>query len=156
MGFFNKKKSQSSIENELSEIAKKFNIRVSSPYGYYPEDVDAILLKLTSDVSALSAENKKLSEDNDRIQKDLNRSNQMLTEARLQISLMPVQDYSVETSIDMISAGMKAITGNYDSYETAEDMQMLELRKQQELAEANKPKTTLKLNLSKEDKNTNE
>ena len=42
----NPRKLAEKFEQELPEVARRLGIRVSSPYGYYPEDVDRIILDL--------------------------------------------------------------------------------------------------------------
>lgn len=39
-----KKKKNNQTGSEMSEVGKRHNLRISNPYGYYPEDVDKVLL----------------------------------------------------------------------------------------------------------------
>lgn len=56
-------KNEKKIEHEKSELAKNLGIRISHPYGYYPEDVDPIIAGLQSELSNLTKENISLSEE---------------------------------------------------------------------------------------------
>lgn len=58
-------------ESEISEIAKNYRIRVSKPYGYYPEDVDAILETLTQKATESIQAKEKLEADYENVIKKL-------------------------------------------------------------------------------------
>lgn len=118
-----KNKSSSKIENELSDLAKSLNIRVSSPYGYYPEDVDPIISQLQKDVSSLTKENKKLADENNEL-KSLNSSlKSELTHLKMQMTMMEIPDLSAEEEFSMLGR-IDSITGNYDSQSVPELKQM--------------------------------
>ena len=61
-----KDKVGSKIEQDKSQLAKDLNIRISSPYGYYPDDVDPIIIDLQTQLSNLSKENKQMAEEIDK------------------------------------------------------------------------------------------
>jgi hypothetical protein len=131
----------SKIEHELSELAKDLGIRVSSPYGYYPEDVDPIIAGLQKTVSDLTKENKQLAEDVNDVQSKLKSTQSELSQLKMQMSLMEVPDVSAEEGFAMLSR-IDSITGNYNS-ESVADMK-LQQAQQQPQAPA-KPKINIKL-----------
>lgn len=134
----------SKIEHELSQLAKDLGIRVSSPYGYYPEDVDPIIADLQKTVSDLTKENKTLSEDLNDTQNKLKSVQSELSQLKMQMSLMEVPDVSAEEGFTMLSR-IDSITGNYNS-ESVADMKLQQSQQpyQQPQAPA-KPKINLKL-----------
>lgn len=133
------------IENELSELAKDLGIRVSSPYGYYPEDVDPIIAGLQKNVSDLTKENKQLAEDLNDIQSKLKSTQSELSQLKMQMSLMEVPDVSAEEGFTMLSR-IDSITGNYDS-ESVADMKLQQAQQQpyQQPQAPAKPKINIKL-----------
>lgn len=134
----------SKIEHELSQLAKDLGIRVSSPYGYYPEDVDPIIAGLQKEVSDLTKENKQFSEELNDTQNKLKAVQSELSQLKMQMSLMEVPDISAEEGFTMLGR-IGSITGNYDS-ESVADMKLAQQQQsyQQPTAPA-KPKINLKL-----------
>lgn len=90
-------------ESEKSAIAKQYGIRVSNPYGYFPEDVDRVLEDLQSQLNTLSKENKFASEKLARIQKERDDAKTELSKLKMQISLMDIPDSSTEEDFQMMS-----------------------------------------------------
>lgn len=133
------------IENELSELAKDLGIRVSSPYGYYPEDVDPIIAGLQKNVSDLTKENKQLAEDLNDVQSKLKSTQSELSQLKMQMSLMEVPDVSAEEGFTMLSR-IDSITGNYNS-ESVADMKLQQAQQQpyQQPQALAKPKINIKL-----------
>lgn len=115
-----KKNKSSKVEQDLSELAKRLGIRVSSPYGYYPEDVDPIIANLEKAVSDLEIENKKLSEQLHVTQTNLSSASSELAQIKMQMSLMEVPDLSAEEEFAMLGR-IDSITGQYNS-ESVVDM----------------------------------
>lgn len=133
------------IENELSELAKNLGIRVSSPYGYYPEDVDPIIAELQKNVSDLTKENKQLSEDLHDTQIKLKATQSELSQLKMQISLMEVPDVSAEEGFTMLSR-IDSITGNYNSESVADvKLQQAQQQSYQQPQDPAKPKINIKL-----------
>lgn len=129
--FFNKKKK---IEQDKSEIAKKYQFRISNPYGYFPEDVDKVVQQLASDLSEYTKENKRLSEELNKAQDEVREANVRITELTFQIdelnntlSNLQIPDFSTEVGFEMLG-GMGAITGNYSDYESLQDLKTNELK----------------------------
>lgn len=98
------------FEHELPEIAKRLGIRVSSPYGYYPEDVDKIIFKLEQDVSSLTKENKDLRDEIHECKEKSKALQTELTQIKMQVSLMEIPDASTEENFAMLSR-ISTITG---------------------------------------------
>lgn len=69
----NKKKNNPKLGVEKSDTAKKYNIRISTPNGYFPEDVDKIIIDLEQQCQRLEKENHKLTSQYESNQKDLNK-----------------------------------------------------------------------------------
>lgn len=99
------------FENELPEVARRHNIRVSSPYGYYPEDVDKIIVHFEEDVSSLEKENGLLSKKIEKQAEELRSLQFELTQLKMQVSLMEIPDTSTEQDFAMIGSGLGTITG---------------------------------------------
>ena len=134
----------SKIEHELSQLAKDLGIRVSSPYGYYPEDVDPIIAGLQKNVSDLTKENKQLAEDLNDVQSKLKSTQSELSQLKMQMSLMEVPDVSAEEGFTMLSR-IDSITGNYNS-ESVADMKLAQQQQSyQQPSSPAKPKINLKL-----------
>ena len=106
------------FENELPEIAKRLGIRVSSPYGYYPEDVDKIIFNLERDVSSLTNENKTLRDEIYEIKEKSKALQTELTQIKMQVSLMEIPDASTEENFAMLSR-ISTITGNNEDMPSA-------------------------------------
>jgi len=114
-----KKAKGSKVEQELSEVAKSHNIRVSSPYGYYPEDVDPIIIQLEKDVSQLTKENKMLSSQLHEEQELRKAASQELAKMKMEVSLFDYPDVSTEESFAMLGR-IDSITGQYNSEPVSE------------------------------------
>ena len=98
------------FENELPEVAKRLGIRVSNPYGYYPEDVDKIIVRLEQDISDLTKENKQLSQELHDTKNKATLLQSELSQIKMQVSLMEIPDVSTEESFAMLSR-VGTITG---------------------------------------------
>ena len=98
------------FEQELPELARRLGIRVSSPYGYYPEDVDKIISNLEKDVSSLTKENKDLRDQVHNAEEKSQSLQTELTQIKMQVSLMEIPDASAEENFAMLSR-ISTITG---------------------------------------------
>ena len=107
------------VEHELSEVAKSHNIRVSSPYGYSPDDVDPIIIQLETAVSQLTKENNKLANELHEEQALRQAASQELAKMKMEISLFDYPDVSAEESFAMLGR-IDSITGNYNSESVSE------------------------------------
>ena len=100
---FGKKKQNTKVGNELSEVAKRHNLRVSNPYGYYPEDVDRVLIKFEGLVNQLQRETVKLEADLQQALTDKKIIDGELKRLRFEMSIMEVPDTTTEEDFSMIS-----------------------------------------------------
>lgn len=126
---------------EVSNVAEDFGIRISTPQGYFPEDVDKILIKQKDTINELTQENEELSKKLDEAVTSYKKIKEEFSKMKLEVSLMEIPDASTETQFAMLSQ-MDSITGNYDS-ETVQELKDIQSQQQQQ----DKPKVNLKLNL---------
>mgnify|MGYP007069886553 CR=1 FL=1 len=103
--------------NEKSELAVRYNIRVSKPYGYYPEDVDKILEDLERQLNNLQTENSKLTETAETAVRDKKRAETELQKLLLSVQTMEYPDTSTEQDKAMIER-LQTITGRVTPSET--------------------------------------
>ena len=108
-----------------SPIAKEFNLRVSKPYGYYPEDVEKSIKGLKNEISNLSKENanlndtiKKLEEDKssliDRITRaelEMGKMQREYGELQVQLTNIQLHPLSQDASLMAMSSLKSAMTG---------------------------------------------
>ena len=99
------------FESNLPEVAKRNNIRVSSPYGYYPEDVDKVIIELENTNKMLQKENNHLTNQLEDYKSRANAAQNELSKLKMQISLMEIPDTSTEENFAMLSR-ISTITGN--------------------------------------------
>ena len=98
------------FESELPEVAKRNSIRVSSPYGYYPEDVNRVILEFEKNIKMLQKENDHLTNQLTDCKGQLKDAQTELTKLKMQVSLMEVPDLSSEENFAMLSR-ISTITG---------------------------------------------
>lgn len=98
-----KSKKSKNPSSEISDIAKKYNIRVSAPHGYYPEDVDRVLTDLDKQLTLLSKENSTADIKIAELIKERDSLKTIVTKLKLQISTMEIPDASTETDFHMLS-----------------------------------------------------
>lgn len=109
-----KDKVGSKIEQDKSQLAKDLNIRISSPYGYYPDDVDPIIIDLQTQLSNLSKENKQMAEEIDKLKKNNQDLMTQMTQIKLNAQIFE-RPISIQESLAGISQ-IGDITGNTDDY----------------------------------------
>ena len=71
----NPKKARKAAEkavHDLSPTALKYGFRISCPNGYFPEDVDNLILKLEADSATLTKDNIKLKKEYDELLEEHN------------------------------------------------------------------------------------
>lgn len=78
------------FENNLPEVAKRNNIRVSSPYGYYPEDVDNVIIELENNLKLTQKENDHLTNMLKSTREELEDAKTELTKLKMQISMIDI------------------------------------------------------------------
>lgn len=104
------------FESDLPEMAKKYNIRVSNPYGYYPEDVEKIIFDLESQINRLEKENFTLTKKNGELENDVSQAKREITQLKVQMTIMgnEMPDTSAETDFAMLGRGLTGITGKVE------------------------------------------
>lgn len=100
---FNKKKKNNGPSPKLSEVALRNNIRISNPYGYYPDDVDRVILKLENLINTLQAETQKLERDLSSTQDELKAARATIQQLKLDMMTFDVPDTSAEEDIAMLA-----------------------------------------------------
>lgn len=98
---FGKKKNLNIGTHEKSDVAKKYGLRISNPHGYFPEDVDKLILKLESQIETLEKETHQLEE---RLTIALDEKRMIDSEykkMKMQMSLMEVPDTTTEEDFSM-------------------------------------------------------
>lgn len=118
MGIFGKKKPTPQAEEqsvnsavkgkkkqgcELSDIAKKYGIRISAPNGYFPEDVDRVLSDLIQDINRLSHENKILGKRASDAVEEKNKINSEYIKLKTQMAVMRVPDTTQAQNENMLN-----------------------------------------------------
>lgn len=102
MGLKKKKKKNNTSSPNLSDVAIRHNIRISNPYGYYPDDVDRIIHKYEELTNTLDKETKRLEQLLTKTEDELKAANAELQRMKLDMSLMDIPDTSAEEDIAMI------------------------------------------------------
>lgn len=92
----NPRKLAEKFEQDLPEVARRLGIRVSSPYGYYPEDVDKHILDLEDQVRHLTAENQQLTADYTQSKRNEIDLQTELNKLRIQMSTQVYPDVTPE------------------------------------------------------------
>ena len=97
-------------DQEKSELAKKYSIRISKPAGYFPEDVDRVIIKLENEIKNLNRDKVKMEaeiERSHRAEELAKESEQHMKEElgqlRLQVQLIEVPDTSTVQDFDMLN-----------------------------------------------------
>ena len=98
-----KKKNNNTASPNLSDVAMRHNIRISNPYGYYPDDVDRIIRKYEELTNTLQAETQRLEKALSKTTDELKAANAELQRMKLDMSLMDVPDTSAEEDIAMLA-----------------------------------------------------
>lgn len=86
-----------------SDIAVKYGIRISTPNGYFPEDVDKIILKLEGLNATLTKETTQLQQKLEQALKEKRMIDDEYKKMKFDMSLMEVPDTSTETDFAMMS-----------------------------------------------------
>lgn len=100
--FWNKKKESKTVKEKLPETLEKLNIRVSTPYGAYPEDVETVVSDLLEKVNKLETTNAELSKKNTQLEQDLHLVNTELAKMKIDVSLMSIPETTEEEDSKML------------------------------------------------------
>lgn len=88
------KKNKRKTGVELSEVGKRHNIRVSTPNGYFPEDVDKIILDLEKQLNNLTIENTRMESKIAQLEEDNKRMDTEFKKIRFEMMQLNFQDTS--------------------------------------------------------------
>ena len=113
---FNKKKKNNGPSPNLSDVAMRNNIRISNPYGYYPDDVDRVILKLENLINTLQAETQKLERELASTSDELKTARATIQQLKLDMMTFEPPDTSAEEDIAMI-ARLSSINENVGTLE---------------------------------------
>lgn len=100
--FWSKKKESKTVKEKLPETLEKLNIRVSTPYGAYPEDVETVVSDLLEKVNKLETANAELSKKNTQLERDLHLVNTELAKMKIDVSLMSIPETTEEEDSKML------------------------------------------------------
>ena len=100
--FWSKKKESKTVKEKLPETLEKLNIRVSTPYGAYPEDVETVVSDLLEKVNKLETTNAELSKKNTQLEQDLHLVNTELAKMKIDVSLMSIPETTEEEDSKML------------------------------------------------------
>ena len=100
--FWGKKKESKAVKEKLPETLEKLNIRVSTPYGAYPEDVETVVSDLLEKVNKLETTNAELSKKNTQLERDLHLVNTELAKMKIDVSLMSIPETTEEEDSKML------------------------------------------------------
>ena len=99
---FRKKKDNISSPN-LSDVAMRHNIRISNPYGYYPDDVDRVIRKYEELTNTLQAETQRLEKLYSKTLEEKKAADTEIQRLKLDMMTYEVPDTSTEEDIAMIA-----------------------------------------------------
>ena len=91
-----------------SELAVKYNIRISTP-GYYPDDVDKIIAGIENDYIEIASENAELARTLKDSQDEVQALKTELTKLRLDMALTPfddLSDFDINTDDETVMIGL--------------------------------------------------
>lgn len=111
--FWNTKK-EKKVKEKLPDSLSSRGIRVSTPYGAYPEDVDALITDLDEKIESLTAQNGDLNKKNEQLERDLHIVNTELAKMRIDVSLMTIPETTDEEDSKMLSELNKITTAEDD------------------------------------------
>lgn len=101
-----KKKNKEKAPEEVysfSEIGEKYNFRVSTPQGYFPEDVDKVIVDLEHRLESLSNDNLKLRKERDEAVADKKVIDEEYKKLRWDMSVFEVPHTSAQEDIAMLN-----------------------------------------------------
>lgn len=96
------KKNQGPSPN-LSDVAIRHQIRISNPYGYYPDDVDRIIRKYEELTNTLQAETQRLEKLYAKTEEELHTAKNEIQRLKFDMMNLDIPDTSTEEDLAMIS-----------------------------------------------------
>lgn len=103
---FKKKEQSNKKKEDISELAKKYNIRVSNPYGCYPPDVDNALQTLEAQVTQHFNALTNLQKEYDTIKEKHDLLFAEITRLKLDMQLMGIKEEEDEEEFNNIKLNL--------------------------------------------------
>lgn len=103
---FKRKKNKQEASEEIysfSEIGEKYNFRVSTPQGYFPEDVDRVIIDLEQRLESMSNDNLLLRRERDDAVADKRMIDEEYKKLRWDMSVFEVPHTSTQEDISMLN-----------------------------------------------------
>lgn len=103
---FKRKKNKQEASEEIysfSEIGEKYNFRVSMPQGYFPEDVDRVIIDLEQRLESMSNDNLLLRRERDDAVADKRMIDEEYKKLRWDMSVFEVPHTSTQEDISMLN-----------------------------------------------------
>ncbi|HOY90135.1 MAG TPA: hypothetical protein PK891_00285 [Bacteroidales bacterium] len=108
-------RSAEEFQKNLPDIAKRYSLRISKPYGYFPEDVHNIITSLEEQANRLAKENTKLTEEADTAKKQLKDISTEFRKFKMKVQFMSFEQTTEEEELAMIEEGMSSISSNNEA-----------------------------------------
>lgn len=97
-----KKKNNNQNGSEMSEVGKRHNLRISNPYGYYPEDVDKVLLNYEKLLSSHETEISKLEKQLEQVKAEKKMIDDEFRKMKMEIQFAEIPDISADEGFSMM------------------------------------------------------
>lgn len=97
-----KKKKKNQTGSEMSDVGKRHNLRISNPYGYYPEDVDKVLLNYEKLLSSHETEIKNLETQLEQTKAEKKMIDDEFRKMKMEMQFIDIPDISPDESFSMV------------------------------------------------------
>lgn len=118
------------MSQDIPESLKKYNFRISTPYGLYPEDVDVKLNELDVYINRLVNENNTLQKNYNEVKQQRDAIKAEFANLQIQMSLLQTPKTSIEEDLANISKITKITAANVSNNVNANITQPHELLNQ--------------------------
>lgn len=123
-------KKKNKLSQDIPESLKKYNFRISTPYGLYPEDVDVKLNELDVYINRLVNENNTLQKNYNEVKQQRDAIKAEFANLQIQMSLLQTPKTSIEEDLENISKITKITAANVSNNVNANITQPHELLNQ--------------------------
>ena len=96
-------RSAEEFSKKLPDLAKKYELRISKPYGYFHEDVENTIIKLEAEINNLTKENIALTKEKERVDKELKDIKTEFSRFRTQVAFSAFDETTEAQDIAKIS-----------------------------------------------------
>lgn len=79
-------------KQELSQVLKEFGLRVSKPYGVFPQDVETLVENFLKEKKELTKLNLHLTEENEQLKQDVADLKASITQLKMDMSMFEIPD----------------------------------------------------------------